>query len=331
MREPLLRVEHLKKYFYPKGNVFNNRQNFIRAVDDISFRVFPQETFGFVGESGCGKSTMARAIMRLTKSNGGRVIFNGKDLFSLRAGEMRAERVNIQMVFQKPFESLNPRKKIGELVREPLDIHTNLSRAEKDKRVLELLEKVGIQREKIESYPHQFSGGQRQRIGIARAIILRPKLVICDEAVSALDVSIQSQILNLLMDLQREFGLTYIFISHNLSVVKHMSDRIGVMYLGKLVEVADKNTLYQNAQHPYTQALISAIPVPDPDYVRDAVEISDDFPNPLNPPKGCRFCTRCQAAKPICIEREPIMQDLGGGHYVACHLYSKAEGWDDVL
>lgn len=325
----LLEVKNLEKYYLMKGGYFYGKRSYVHAVDDVSFGILPNETFGFVGESGCGKSTMARTIIRLTKADGGKVFFDGKDLFALSQKEMRAERANIQMIFQKPFESLNPRKTIGELVCAPLDIHTDLNRTDKETRVLQLLKKVGIQTNQVNNYPHQFSGGQRQRIGIARAIILNPKLVICDEAVSALDVSIQSQILNLLMDLQEEFGLTYLFISHNLSVVKHVSDRIGVMYLGKLVEIADKNELYRKTLHPYTQALISAIPIPDPRVQRSQVNISDILPNPLDPPKGCRYCTRCKEAKSICRNEEPSMQDIGNGHMVACHKYSSR--WDGEI
>jgi oligopeptide/dipeptide ABC transporter ATP-binding protein len=324
MNEILLEVNHVKKYFPLKKSVFSKRHGHVKAVDDVSFSIFKGETFGLVGESGCGKSTLARVIMRLIDADSGEIKFDKMDLLKMKGEELRKHRGKFQMVFQKPFESLNPRKTVGQIIGAPFEIHGAAAGAEKEKRVSSLLELVGLSSQYINRYPHEFSGGQRQRIGIARAIALNPKLIVCDEAVSALDVSIQSQILNLLDDLQKEFGLTYLFISHNLSIVQHMSNRIAVMYLGKIVEIADAGELYSNARHPYTKALLSAIPVPDPDFNKDRIILSGDVPSPVNPPEGCRFCTRCKEVMPICSEVEPDFIEISEKHAVACHLYTKS-------
>ncbi|WP_248930717.1 ABC transporter ATP-binding protein [Paenibacillus hamazuiensis] len=322
MNDILLDVKHVKKYFPLKKTIFSGRHGFVKAVDDVSFSIFRGETFGLVGESGCGKSTLSRVIMRLIDADSGEIRFDNSDLLRLKGKELRNQRSKLQMVFQKPFESLNPRQTVGQIIGAPFEIHGVAGGAEKEVKVKRLLELVGLSPQYINRYPHEFSGGQRQRIGIARAIALNPKLIVCDEAVSALDVSIQSQILNLLNDLQKEFGLTYLFISHNLSVVKHMSSRIAVMYLGKIVEIADADELYANARHPYTKALLSAIPVPDPDYNKERIVLSGDVPSPVNPPKGCRFCTRCREAMPICSEVAPDFVKISEKHAVACHLYA---------
>ncbi|MBU7314741.1 ABC transporter ATP-binding protein [Paenibacillus oleatilyticus] len=321
MNEKLLEVRHVKKYFPVKKGLFANRQGYVKAVDDVSFSIFKGETFGLVGESGCGKSTLSRVLMRLTDADSGEIRFDGSDLLKLKGKELRRQRRKMQMVFQKPFESLNPRRTVGEIIGAPFEIHGEAAGRDKEQRVKRLLELVGLSPHYINRYPHEFSGGQRQRIGIARAIALNPKLVVCDEAVSALDVSIQSQILNLLNELQHEFGLTYLFISHNLSVVRHMSSRIAVMYLGKIVEIADAGELYANARHPYTKALLSAIPMPDPDFAKERIILSGDVPSPVNPPAGCRFCTRCAEALPICSEVAPDFVQISDKHAVACHLY----------
>jgi oligopeptide/dipeptide ABC transporter ATP-binding protein len=324
MNEMLLQVKDLRKYFHLKSGMFSKQKGQVRAVDGVSFSVGRGETFGLVGESGCGKSTISRLILRLCKADGGEIFFEGDDLLSLTKADMRRRRARMQMVFQEPFESLNPRMTIGEIIAAPIEIHKTLSGVAKVDRVRELLKLVGLDPSYTCRYPHEFSGGQRQRIGIARAIALNPSLVICDEPVSALDVSIQSQILNLLSDIQQSFGLTYILISHDLSVVKHMSDRIGVMYLGKIVEIAGKNALYENALHPYTQALLSAIPECDTSARRQRVILKGDLPSPIDPPSGCRFRTRCLYAMPLCETREPLLLDQGDGHFVACHLHSGA-------
>ncbi|TBL77649.1 ABC transporter ATP-binding protein [Paenibacillus thalictri] len=323
MKEILLEVNKVKKYFPLKKSFFSNRSGQVKAVDEVSFTIFKGETFGLVGESGCGKSTLSRVIMRLTDADSGEIKFENTDLLKLKGEELRKQRGKFQMVFQKPFESLNPRRTVGQIIGAPFEIHGIASGVDKESRVKRLLELVGLSPQYINRYPHEFSGGQRQRIGIARAIALNPQLVVCDEAVSALDVSIQSQILNLLGDLQKEFGLTYLFISHNLSVVKHMSSRIAVMYLGKIVEIADAEELYANASHPYTKALLSAIPQPDPDFNKERIILSGDVPSPVNPPSGCRFCTRCQEAMPICREIAPEFVPLNDKHAVACHLYAE--------
>jgi peptide/nickel transport system ATP-binding protein/oligopeptide transport system ATP-binding protein len=293
----------------------------VKAVDDVSFTLQEGETLGLVGESGCGKSTMGRAILQLIRPTSGEIIYQGKDLTKLNFKEMRPVRRDIQMIFQDPYSSLNSRMTIRNILLEPMKIHGLFTREEREERVEYLLEVVGLSPAYAHRYPHEFSGGQRQRIGIARALSLNPKLIIADEPVSALDVSVQAQVLNLMQDLQKQFRLTYIFIVHNLSVVKHFSTRVGVMYLGRLVELADKRRLYQSPRHPYTQALLSAAPIPDPDAKREKIILSGEVPNPQNPPSGCAFHTRCPACMEICKTDRPPYKEVEPGHYVACHLY----------
>lgn len=325
MSNTLLEVKNVKKHFPIKSKkMFSNEKQYVQAVNGVSFSIKEGETFGLVGESGCGKSTLARLIMGLIKADSGEINFQDENFLNLRGKELRKKRKLMQMVFQKPFESLNPKMTIGEIISAPFEIHGVYSRPERLKKVKELLDMVGLSQQYINRYPHEFSGGQRQRIGIARAIALRPKLVICDEAVSALDVSIQSQILNLLNDLQKEFKLTYLFISHDLSVVKHVSDKIGVMYLGEMVEVGKAEEIYKKPQHPYTQALLSAIPLPDPTYKKEQIILKGDLPSPVNPPSGCRLSTRCPYVMSICKENRPELETVNSKHKTACHLYSEA-------
>ncbi len=321
MSEPdvLLDVKDLKKYYPVTSGFFKRSTRPVKAVDGVSFSVRRGETLGLVGESGCGKTTAAKSILRLIEPTSGEVVFGGANILKLGSEEMRQVRREMQIIFQDPYASLNPRMSIGETIGEPLEIHGLAQGAEKEKRVQELLEVVGLAGYHARRYPHEFSGGQRQRIGIARALALRPKLVICDEPVSALDVSVQAQILNLLADLQEELGLTYIFIAHGLAVVKHVSDRVGVMYLGKLVELAESDEIYRNPLHPYTEALMSAIPVPNPDIRRERIILEGDVPSPVNPPQGCRFHTRCRYVQDVCREAQPSLEDIGDGHLVACH------------
>ncbi|GIP03918.1 MULTISPECIES: dipeptide ABC transporter ATP-binding protein [Paenibacillus] len=319
---PLLEVKNLQKSFTVKKGFFGTSKQ-LRAVDGISFAIQKGETFSLVGESGCGKSTTGRLVTRLLTPNSGEVIFNGTDISGYNENQMRPLRKDMQMVFQDPYASLNPRMKVKELVAEPLLIHTKLSSKERDKLACELLETVGLNSFHAERFAHEFSGGQRQRIGIARALSVRPNLIVADEPVSALDVSIQSQVLNLLQDLQEEYGLTYLFISHDLSVVEHISDRIGVMYLGALVETADKDTLYDRPLHPYTQALLSSVPVPDPKQKKERIILKGDLPSPVNPPTGCRFHTRCPSCMEVCKQITPVYREIEPGHQVACHLYDE--------
>nr|WP_139490512.1 dipeptide ABC transporter ATP-binding protein [Brevibacillus dissolubilis] len=323
MVEDLLTVTHLKKYYPITGGVLGKVVGQVKAVDDVSFSVKKGETLGLVGESGCGKSTTGRSILRLIEPTEGQVLFEGKDVTKLSKEEMRLMRRDMQIIFQDPFASLNPRHTVRKILEEPLLVHGIGDKKEREKRVDELLEVVGLSSYHASRFPHQFSGGQRQRIGIARALTLNPKLIICDEPVSALDVSVQSQILNLLQDLQRDFGLTYVFIAHDLSVVRHISDRVGVMYLGRIVEMASKDALYEKPLHPYTQALLSAAPNPDPDAKRDRIILQGDLPSPANPPSGCTFRTRCPLVKDICMSARPEFKDAGNGHFVACHLYNE--------
>ncbi|MGG3737302.1 ABC transporter ATP-binding protein [Aeribacillus pallidus] len=321
MTETLLEIKDLKKHFPITGGIFGKTIGHVKAVDGVSFSVKKGETLGIVGESGCGKSTTGRMLMRLIEPTAGEIIFDGKDLMKLSKKDMRATRRDLQMVFQDPFASLNPRHTVEKILEEPLIVHGIGDEKERKKKVRELLEVVGLSSYYAKRYPHQFSGGQRQRIGIARALMTRPKLIIADEPVSALDVSIQSQVLNLMQDLQKEFGLTYIFIAHDLGVVRHISDRVGVMYLGKMVELADSEKLYEKPLHPYTQALLSAVPIPDPEHKRETIVLKGDIPSPANPPKGCAFHARCPFKTEKCEEVVPTFKEVEPGHSVACHLF----------
>jgi oligopeptide transport system ATP-binding protein len=325
----LLRLEHVVKHFPIKQGIFFKRQvGAVQAVEDVSLEVRRGETLGLVGETGCGKSTLARCITRLYPLTAGRVEFDGTDISRLSRSRMRPYRRGMQMIFQDPYGSLNPRRRVGSIIGDPLAIHNISSGAERKKQVQGLMEVVGLNPEHYNRFPAEFSGGQRQRIGVARALALRPKLIVCDEPVSALDVSIQAQIINLLEDLQGEFGLTYIFIAHDLSVVKHVSDRVAVMYLGKVVEVADADELYSSPRHPYTSALLSASVIPDPDGARDRIILSGDVPSPIDPPSGCRFHTRCPKAQARCSTEEPVLEPREGdalSHSTACH-YPVADG-----
>jgi oligopeptide transport system ATP-binding protein len=323
-QEVLLDVRNLKMYFpLTRGIILQRRIGWVKAVDDISFQIFRGETLGLVGESGCGKSTTGRAILQLYKPTAGEVLFNGVDLTKLAPGEMRKMRRHMQMIFQDPYASLNPRMTVGSIIAEPMQIHNLVPKEQRNQRVQELLEVVGLNPYFANRYPHEFSGGQRQRIGIARALAANPEFIVADEPVSALDVSIQAQIINLLEELQEKFHLTYLFIAHDLSVVRHISDRVAVMYLGKIVELADRNALYDDPLHPYTKALLSAVPIPDPkiEKKRERIILTGDVPSPINPPSGCRFHTRCPYAMDVCAKVEPRFVDQGGGHFVACHLY----------
>ena len=315
---PLVEVRNLVKHFPITGGVFLREVAAVKAVDGVDLTINQGETVGLVGESGCGKSTLGRLILRLDEPTSGDILFQGESILGYDNRKMRTLRKEMQIIFQDPFSSLNPRKNVAQIVGEPLYVHGMKNRRERDARVLELLEVVGLKREHMRRYPHQFSGGQRQRIGVARALALHPKLIICDEAVSALDVSIQAQVINLLEDLQDEFGLTYLFISHALSVVQHISDRVAVMYLGKIVETAESGSLYQDPLHPYSQALLSAAPVPDPRRKRDRIVLPGDVPSPISPPPGCRFHTRCLYAEPICREQEPALREIRENHFAAC-------------
>ncbi len=321
----LVNVENLKMYFpITQGIIIQRHVGDIKAVDDISFSIRKGETLGLVGESGCGKSTTGRAILQLYRPTAGHVYFQKEDLTQLKGEALRRKRRQMQMIFQDPYASLNPRMTVGNIIGEPLEVHNIFkSKAERRERVQELLRVVGLNPYFVNRYPHEFSGGQRQRIGVARALAVNPEFIVCDEPISALDVSIQAQIINMLEDLQGEFGLTYLFIAHDLSVVRHISDRIAVMYLGKLAELADRDELYNNPLHPYTQALLSAVPIPDPviEEKRQRIILEGDVPSPANPPKGCNFCTRCPRVMDICYDVDPEFRDLGGGHWVACHLY----------
>ncbi|QQE73111.1 dipeptide ABC transporter ATP-binding protein [Brevibacillus composti] len=319
--EDLLIVKNLKKYYPITGGVFGKEIGVVKAVDDVSFTVKRGETFGLVGESGCGKSTTGRSLLRLIEPTEGEVIFDGVAITALKAEEMRRMRRDMQIVFQDPFASLNPRHTVEKILEEPLIVHGLGNEAQRKQKVREMLEVVGLSSYHATRYPHQFSGGQRQRIGIARALMLHPKLIVADEPVSALDVSIQSQVLNLMQDLQKSLGLTYLFIAHDLSVVRHISDRIGVMYLGRLVELTDSRTLYENPLHPYTRALLSAVPSPDPDAARERIILQGDVPSPANPPSGCTFHTRCPHVTEECRTARPPFKEARPGQFVACHLY----------
>ena len=318
--KPLLDARHLVKYYPIRGGVFMKEIAAVKAVDDVSLSIKKGETLGLVGESGCGKSTFGRAIMRLEEPTSGEVWYDGDNILTYDAQQIRALRKKMQIIFQDPFSSLNPRKPVASIVGEPLLIHGMKNRQEREARVMELLQVVGLSKEHMRRYPHMFSGGQRQRIGVARALALNPDLVVCDEAVSALDVSIQAQVLNLLKDLQDEFSLTYLFISHDLHVVEHISDRVAVMYLGKIVEVANSKVIYKTPLHPYTQALLSASPMPDPEQKRKRILLKGDVPSPINPPPGCRFHTRCPYVQDICSKTEPPLKEIRPGHEAACHF-----------
>jgi peptide/nickel transport system ATP-binding protein len=320
--DELVRVSSLYKYFPVEGS-----SDVVRAVDGVSFEILRGETLGLVGESGCGKSTVGRSLLRLIEPTKGSVEFEGQDVLKLKNSQMRALRREMQIIFQDPYASLNPRMKIGDIIAEPLIIHGMGSRDERRGRVADLLKRVGLDPNYSGRYPHEFSGGQRQRIGIARALALNPKLIVADEPVSALDVSVQAQVVNLLQDLQQEFGLTYLFISHGLAVVEHISTRVAVMYLGRIVEVATSLKLYANPLHPYTRALLSAIPVPDPNLKRDRIILSGDVPTPINPPSGCRFRTRCPLAIDECAKIDPDLREVSSGHVVAC---IRVPGWAEA-
>ncbi len=321
----ILQVNDLKMHFpITKGVLFQRQVGAIKAVDGLTFNLRRGETLGLVGESGCGKSTTGRAILQLYRPTDGTVQFEGTELTEIKGEELRRMRRAMQMIFQDPYASLNPRMTVGSIVSEPLEVHNiGNSRKERQERVQELLKIVGLNPYFVNRYPHEFSGGQRQRIGVARALAVNPSFIVCDEPISALDVSIQAQIINLLEDLQEELNLTYLFIAHDLSVVRHISDRIAVMYLGKIVELAERDELYANPMHPYTQALLSAVPIPDPviENERKRIILEGDVPSPANPPQGCNFCTRCPRVMDICREKDPEFKDYGDGHYVACWLH----------
>ncbi|MCF7700265.1 ABC transporter ATP-binding protein [Loktanella sp. M215] len=322
-QRPLVQVRDLQMHFPIYSGLFRRQTGAVKAVDGVTFDVMEGETLGLVGESGCGKSTCGRAILRLYDITGGEVAIDGKRIGQMSQGDLRPLRPAMQMVFQDPQASLNPRMTVEAIIREPLDEHTKLTTAEKETKVGELMDAVGLNRRFAKRYPHAFSGGQRQRIGIARALALNPKFIVCDEPIAALDVSIQAQVVNLLEDLQEKFGLTYLFISHDLSMVRHIATRIAVMYLGKVVELAPRGPLYDDPLHPYTKALLSAVPEPDPSLAqtRERVVLQGDVPSPANPPKGCNFCTRCPAVMEVCKQIEPTYQEVQPGRFVACHLF----------
>ncbi len=318
----LLKVEHLKKYFPVTKGEFRKHTEWYRAVDDVSFSIDAGETFGLVGESGCGKTTIGKSILRLIEPTDGEVYLDGKDICKMNADELRAERKNMQMVFQNPYGSLDPQKRILDIIGEPLKVHKLVSsKAECQEEVERLLALVGLNPQEAKKYPHEFSGGQRQRIAIARALAVKPKLIVCDEPVSALDVSVQAQILNLMQDIQEQTGVSYLFIAHGMPVVQHISDRVGVMYLGKMVETTDAETIFDNPQHPYTKGLMSAVAIPDPDIKKQSLSMKGEIPSLTSDAKGCLFCGRCPNCKQICREVAPQLKEIAPGHQVACHLF----------
>lgn len=319
----LLEVKDLKKYFKVKKGLFSPK-SYVKAVDGVSFTINKGETLGLVGESGCGKTTTGRTIVKLYEPTSGKIIYNGEDITNYDYNKVLPFRRKMQMIFQDPYASLDPRMTVGDIIGEAIDIHNLAKGKERTEKVQYLLRKVGLNSDHINRYPHEFSGGQRQRIGIARALAVEPECIICDEPISALDVSIQAQIVNMLEDLQRDLGLTYLFIAHDLSMVKHISNRVGVMYLGNLVEITDSNELYKNPLHPYTQALLSSIPIPDPDVSasKKRIVLEGEIPSPIDPPPGCKFKGRCKYAKPICSKIDPELKEVGPKHFVACHLYT---------
>jgi len=323
LNETLIEVKDLKKYFQTKNPFGTKEKTYVKAVDGVTFDIRKGETFGLVGESGCGKSTLGRTITRLYDVTGGNIIFDGMDISYLNKKQLKPYQKKMQVIFQDPYSALNPYMNIAEIIDEPLRIHTNFSKIERSEKIRLILEKVGMKKDDMEKFPYEFSGGQRQRIGIARALSIEPDFILCDEPISALDVSIQAQVVNLLEDFREEMGLTYIFVAHDLSMVRHISSRIGVMYLGLLVEICESKSLYKNPLHPYTKALLSAIPIPDPDRAsktrRDIIK--GDIPSPIDIPRGCRFNTRCPYVLPICKEEQPCMKEIEKGHLVACHLY----------
>jgi len=319
MVEPILEIEGLKKYFPIRGGVLSREVGWIHAVDDVSFDIYEGETFGLVGESGCGKATLGRCVLLLIKPTEGVIVFSGQRLLELKRKEIQRLRSQMAMIFQDPYSSLNPRMTVSDIVGKPLQIHGVARGRDRTRRVMELMSKVGLSAEHLYRYPHEFSGGQKQRVGIARALAINPKLVVADEPVAALDVSVRAGILNLMKDLQKEFGLTYLFISHDLSVVKHICDRVAAMYLGKVVEMAETEELFNNPVHPYTKALISAIPIPDPTIKRERIILPGDPSTPIDPPPGCRFYKRCRLAKESCQKGEPVLLEVSKGHFVACH------------
>jgi oligopeptide transport system ATP-binding protein len=323
MATRLVEVQKLKKWFPIKGGVFSTTVASVRAVDEVSFFINQGETLSLVGESGSGKTTAGRTMLKLLRPTSGKIIYKGKDITKFTPNQMRPLRRNMQIMFQDPYGSLNPRMPVGDIIREPLDVHGIGTRNERREAVVTMMETVGLLPEYERRYPHEFSGGQRQRIGVARALIINPELLVLDEPISALDVSIQSQIINLLQELQQRLNLTYLFIAHDLAVVRHMSDRVAVMYLGKIVESADNDELFDHPLHPYTQALLSAVPVPDPEVKRERIILQGDVPSPVNPPSGCHFRTRCPYAMPVCTEQEPATIEVAPGHTVACHLLTK--------
>ena len=316
----LLEVENLKKYFPIKKGVLSRTVGHVRAVDGVSFAIRRGETLGLVGESGCGKTTVGRSILRLVEPTAGRISFNGKDLLGMDRKELRNTRASLQIIFQDPFSSLDPRMNVGQIIAEPIRNHMKISKSEIRDRVAYLMERVGLHPEQLNRYPHEFSGGQRQRIGIARALALNPLVIICDEPVSALDVSIQAQVINLLVQLQEQMNLSYLFIAHDLSVVEHISDRVAVMYLGRIVELTTDRELYRNPLHPYSQALLSAVPVPDPEIQKQRTVLQGDVPSPMSPPAGCTFHTRCPECEDTCSREIPVFKNVGAEHWVACHL-----------